>query len=403
MGMFKKYFIYWITILCLTLGLTGLGYAFPTQGPSKQGSFTNLTTDAATLTSATPNCCTAMLAANTSYPPLTEERAQKISNMLESQACAVPNLQVGYSIITIPDGRCFSHNGNKQFPLASVFKVPVLLEVCRQLQEDILPLNVDKKLTLKREDLCIGSGTLNESPVGSQINIDKALNLMITISDNTATDMLIHLIGAKSINNFMRSLKLYDNDIFMTNRQAWLICLGEGSVMTSPDPDIVAQTWNNLNQKDRWDLAQEVEQANLNLSLAEFQHLEDVSGSTYSFTKQRHVAMTVDNQSSPNDFSNMFSKLWQREILADDWTEYALSILGAQKYNSRIPRYLPKGTPAYHKTGTISGVVNDSGIIISKRGTPVAVTVFVKNVNSGQDDVAAQVIGKISKIAWDNL
>ncbi|MGM9998848.1 MAG: serine hydrolase, partial [Candidatus Bruticola sp.] len=104
-----------------------------------------------------------------------------------------------------------------------------------------------------------------------------------------------------------------------------------------------------------------------------------------------------------DDFSQLMAKLWRQEILSPDWTDYALSILAKQKYNSRIPRYLPKGSQTYHKTGTISGVVNDSGIIISKRGNPVAITVFVKNVGSGQNDTAAQAIGHISKIVWDNL
>ena len=150
-------------------------------------------------------------------------------------------------------------------------------------------------------------------------------------------------------------------------------------------------------------MAKEVEEDNKNLSKSQFQALEDRSGARYTFTQQRHVAETVDNQSSPDDFSMLLAKLWRQEILAPDWTDYALSILAAQEYNSRIPRYLPKGTKTYHKTGTISGVVNDSGIIISKRGNPLAITVFVKNVGCGQNNRAAQAIGHLSKIAWDNL
>ena len=350
-----------------------------------------------------PQRSTRAVAQNTTLSPVTPERVQKVQELLQAQVKAYPGLDIGYSIVHIPTSAKLSNQGSKQYPLASVFKVPVLIETCLQLQDNILPFNVDKQLTIKKEDFCIGSGELVDVPVNSKITLDKALNLMITISDNTATDMIVHLIGASNIHRLMRDLGLNDNYIFMSNRQAWLICLGKGSLMKSDNPDEIAHTWKQLTPRQRLALAKEVEENNKNLSIGQFQALEDRSGARYTFTQQRNVAQTVDNQSSPDDFSLLLAKLWRQEILAPDWTDYALSILAAQEYNSRIPRYLPKGTKAYHKTGTISGVVNDSGIIISKRGNPLAVTVFVKNVGCGQNDTAAQAIGHISKIAWDNL
>ncbi|HBM96375.1 TPA: hypothetical protein DD394_02380 [bacterium UBP9_UBA11836] len=338
-----------------------------------------------------------------SFSPVTPERVNKVQELLQAQVKAYPDLDIGYSIIHIPTSAKLSNQGTKQYPLASVFKVPVLIETCLQLQDNVLPFNVDKQLTIKKEDFCIGSGELIDAPVNSKITLDKALTLMITISDNTATDMIVHLIGAGNIHRLMRDLNLNDNYIFMSNRQAWLICLGKGSLTKSDNPDEIARTWKQLTPRQRLALAKEVEEDNKNLSKSQFQALEDRSGARYTFTQQRHVAETVDNQSSPDDFSMLLAKLWRQEILAPDWTDYALSILAAQEYNSRIPRYLPKGTKTYHKTGTISGVVNDSGIIISKRGNPLAITVFVKNVGCGQNNRAAQAIGHLSKIAWDNL
>lgn len=335
--------------------------------------------------------------------PVTPERVSKVQELLQAQVKAYPDLDIGYSIIHIPTSAKLSNQGTKQYPLASVFKVPVLIETCLQLQDNVLPFNVDKQLTIKKEDFCIGSGDLIDVPVNSKITLDKALTLMITISDNTATDMIVHLIGAGNIHRLMRDLNLNDNYIFMSNRQAWLICLGKGSLIKSDNPDEIARTWKQLTPRQRLALAKEVEEDNKNLSKSQFQALEDRSGAKYTFTQQRHVAETVDNQSSPDDFSMLLAKLWRQEILAPDWTDYALSILAAQEYNSRIPRYLPKGTKTYHKTGTISGVVNDSGIIISKRGNPLAITVFVKNVGCGQNSRASQAIGHLSKIAWDNL
>lgn len=330
------------------------------------------------------------------------ETVAKVQKLIEDQIRTRPDMKIGCSIIHIPSGRKASHNGRFQFPLASVFKIPVMLELCAQIQNAELPINLDTQLTVKKEDRCIGSGILCESPIGSKILLDKAIVLMITISDNTATDMLVHLIGSGRLRRFMGDLGLHDNSIFMTNRQAWLICLGEGGLTYSRNAAEIADVWKTLTPAERVAVAAEVEQENLDLSLTEFQNMENRSGATNTFAQNCKVAETVDNMSSPDDFSLMLAKLWNGEILERDWTDYALSVLARQKYNSRIPRYLPKGTQTYHKTGTISGVVNDSGIIISKSGSPVAVTVFCKNVG-GHSEEAAQMIGKLSKIAWDNF
>lgn len=316
-----------------------------------------------------------------------------------------PELKIGYSVVRIPDGKCVSHRGDELFPLASVFKIPVMLEFCRQMQDDVLPLNLDKQLTIKKSDLCIGSGKLKGASPNSKISVDKAVNMMITISDNTATDLIINTIGGRSLRSCMERWGLTHNKIFMTNRQAWLISLGKGRLLPDSNPDHIASIWKSLNYNEQIALAEEVARDYADLSLRQFQSWEDSSGVGYTFAQCRRCAEAVDNMSSPNDFSRLLRKLWNREILEEEWSEYALSVLAAQKYNTRIPKYLPKGTLTYHKTGTIAGVVNDSGIIISRSGEPVAISVFVSHVgpSDNESETAEQIIGKISKIAWENL
>ncbi|MBQ7528588.1 serine hydrolase [bacterium] len=332
-----------------------------------------------------------------------ESRLNLVKNKANNIVKEYGDMQIGYSIWHIPTDTSVSHNGDKLFPLASVFKIPVMLNLCTQIQNGQLPYNLDSQLTIHKSDYCIGSGILQKSPVNSKLMLDKAVNLMITISDNTATDMLINLMGTDSLSRYMPNLGLTNNRIFMTNRQAWLISLGSGSLLHDSNPDYIARVWKGLSYEQQRELAKEVAAGNSDLSLNSFQTLEDQSGAKYTYTQCRNCAETVDNLASPNDFSAMLAKLWRRELLSDDWTEYTLSVLAAQKYNSRIPRYLPKGTKTYHKTGTLTGIVNDSGILISKEGTPIAVSVFVKHVNCNQETRAAEAIGKIAKIAWQEL
>ncbi|MGM9999084.1 MAG: serine hydrolase, partial [Candidatus Bruticola sp.] len=248
--------------------------------------------------------------------PVNAERLKKVQELLQAQVKAYPSLDIGYSVVHIPTSAKLSHQGSKQFPLASVFKIPVLIETCLQLQNDTLPFNTDKQLTIKKDDYCIGSGELIDAPVNSKITLDKVLTLMITISDNTATDMLIHLIGADSLGRLMRDLQLHDNSIFMSNRQAWLICLGQSPIFADDNPEKIAHIWKGLTLQQRLNLAKEVEEANKDLNISQFQAMEDRSGVKYGFSQQRIVAETVDNQSSPDDFSQLMAKLWRQEILS---------------------------------------------------------------------------------------
>lgn len=99
-----------------------------------------------------------------------------------------------------------SFNGGTIFPTASVIKVPILVEVFRQVEEGNLSL--DSQLLLKEEEKVGGSGMLKELHAGLRLSLLDLIKLMIVISDNTATNMLIELVGRDSVNETMRHLGL---------------------------------------------------------------------------------------------------------------------------------------------------------------------------------------------------
>ena len=55
-----------------------------------------------------------------------------------------------------------------------------------------------------------------------------------------------------------------------------------------------------------------------------------------------------------------------------------LGILSRQQINERLPRFLPRGTRFAHKTGTLAGIRNDSGVIWAGEESHVALTVFTR-------------------------
>jgi beta-lactamase class A len=97
-------------------------------------------------------------------------------------------------------------NATASMPAASTIKIPVMVEVFVQLQEGRFSL--DRRVTLLARDKDWGSGELCDASVGSTYPVSDLLEKMIDISDNTATNMLIRLVGRSNINASMYRLGL---------------------------------------------------------------------------------------------------------------------------------------------------------------------------------------------------
>ncbi len=97
-------------------------------------------------------------------------------------------------------------NASASMPAASTIKIPVMVEVFRQLQ--IGRFDLDHRVTLRAGDKDFGSGDLCDAPNGSTYPVSTLLEKMIDVSDNTATNMLIRLVGRRSINRSMNDLGL---------------------------------------------------------------------------------------------------------------------------------------------------------------------------------------------------
>lgn len=110
---------------------------------------------------------------------------------------------VGVSI-QAPDGERWSHNGDQQFPAASTVKIPIMIEVFRKIERGEISLN--DPCPLKDTDKVHGSGVLLHMHEGLDVTVADLLYLMISISDNTATNMLIELGVQADIQKTMQEL-----------------------------------------------------------------------------------------------------------------------------------------------------------------------------------------------------
>ena len=333
--------------------------------------------------------------------PSREDPARALETRVRALVAKYPGMRVGLSVVHLPTGQRVDLDADRPYPLASVFKVPIMIEVARQARAGRSGLSLDELLVLREADKCIGSGELQYRPEGTRIRLREAVELMETVSDNTATDLVFERIGLQSVNRMMADLGLRESDIFLKNRPAWLISLGTGTRFRGMGPLQIAATWKAMTPAQRHQAALQVEEENRGLSRARLQAAEDASAARQSHSENVAVASAVENFGSPSDFADLLGRLWKGELLDRKGTDYCLGVLARQKYNTRIPRLLPAGTRTWHKTGTLAGIVNDAGLVQVRPDAPVAVVVFVRDVQEGREAAAEDLIARVSRAAYD--
>lgn len=106
----------------------------------------------------------------------------------------------------LPDGTQMGYRENEVFHSASTIKIAIMVELFRQI--DAGKLRLDQPYVLKQEDKVPGSGVLQELHAGIELTLRDVLYLMISISDNPATNILIDHVGMVAVNGTMRELGL---------------------------------------------------------------------------------------------------------------------------------------------------------------------------------------------------
>jgi beta-lactamase class A len=92
--------------------------------------------------------------------------------------------------------------------------VPILVALYQAIHDGAVA-GLDSRITLTDAHRCLGSGVLNHLTSGVEMSVRDAAVLMIIISDNTATNMMIDHVGIDRINQTMRNLGLAQTTLFL--------------------------------------------------------------------------------------------------------------------------------------------------------------------------------------------
>ncbi len=103
-----------------------------------------------------------------------------------------------------PDGAEWEHRGGRLFAAASTVKIPLMIAVYREIDAGRLAL--DTPYTLTDNDRTPGSGVISHLHTGITLTVADLLYLMIAISDNTATNLLLRMLSMDTARATMTDL-----------------------------------------------------------------------------------------------------------------------------------------------------------------------------------------------------
>jgi beta-lactamase class A len=136
--------------------------------------------------------------------PIAIEFKEKLSAQLADIARRADGI-VGYEIVDLTSGDRITHLEHEVFPTASSIKLAIVYELFKQAEEGRVRL--DESIVLDRSKAVGGTGVLLHLGTPTLTIRDYAA-LMVTLSDNTATNVLIDRLGMDAINSRLQTLGL---------------------------------------------------------------------------------------------------------------------------------------------------------------------------------------------------
>ncbi|WP_438423725.1 class A beta-lactamase, subclass A2 [Aquimarina macrocephali] len=276
------------------------------------------------------------------YSQEIETLRQKIDSIINTKKAIV-----GVAINGIKVKDTLSINGQRHFPMQSVFKFPIALTILSEIDKGNLSLN--QKIDIKKSELLPGlwSPIRRKYPEGGKLTIAEIIKYTVALSDNVGCDVLLKLLGEpQAVENHFSSLGFKD----------FAVKINEETMQNNWDSQFL-----------NWTIPKEA-----NKILATFYENKNglLSKKSYDF-------------------------IWN-------------IMKGTKTGKNRLRGQLPKETVVAHKTGWsgkhketgITAAVNNIGIVFLPNGEYFTISVFV--TESVEDfETNEKIISDISKAAWD--
>lgn len=281
---------------------------------------------------------------------------------------------MGVGALHLETGRAVLLNAEDRFPMASSYKVPIAVQLLTRVDDG--EVRLDSMIVVEQGDIHPGSGVISElfDDPGVILSVRNLLELMLLISDNSATDLVLRTAGGgAAVTQRMAALGV--NGIRVDRPTVALIGDFVGVRGLPADHDVTEARWREL--------ARAVTDAQQDSAAAAFDR-------------------DPRDTSTPQGMLSLLELIWRGEAMSEQSTELLLDIMTRSTTGGgRIRGLLPPDIDVAHKTGTIGGTTNDVGIItLPDDAGHVAVALFVK---SSTEPVAQRerAIAQVARAIYD--
>lgn len=253
---------------------------------------------------------------------------------------------VGVAVLT-NDNRRMLVNNKRQYPLLSVFKLPIALAVLHQLDQKQIPL--DSTIYVKASQLLPGTYSPLRKKFPDQdltISFRELLKYSVALSDNNACDILIGYAGGiAEVNKYIKGLGIRGISLSQTEAQ--------------------------MHERDQ------------------NQYL---------------------NRGTPSAMTDLLKLFHDKELFAPQYKNFLWeTLIQTSTGSNKLKGLLPKEVRVGHKTGssnrTREGVKiadNDAGFVCLPNGETYYIAVFVMD-SQETDETNAAIIARVSKIVYDSF
>ena len=295
---------------------------------------------------------------------------RKLRQRLRGIAARLPGT-MGIYLRALSDGEEIAVNADRPFPMASVFKIPILTELMFRVHaaQD----SFEDRVMLTDAMKTPGSGVLKELSAGMALTVGDLATLMIIISDNTATDILLERVTKEAVNARLRMCGLERTSVTMNCRELLYDLVGLGTAPDTPETRRLAADRLRRREVDPDSRVYKDERANMTTPREMGALLEQI------------VRPTL-NGGGPG--------------LPVEVCRQILAVMRRQQVRDRLPLFLPAAAEVAHKTGSFSRVSNDAGILYAPQGQCI-IAIFTKDL---ADDFKGRLaIGQVGRAAFEAL
>lgn len=267
----------------------------------------------------------------------------RLAAQIRDRIARVPGAEVAVSYRDLATGDSLDIGADVDFHAASTMKIPVMLEVLRDVEAGRLGLDQQILLVNRFHSIVDGSpysldpgddsDSLVYTLVGQRVPVRELLERMIVRSSNLATNELVALVGAENAN-------------------ATAHALGATHIRV-------------------------------------LRGVEDIKA----------FDAGLNNTTTSSDLAVLLERIERHEALSAGSAQLMKEILLRQQFNDEIPAGLPPGTPVAHKTGSITATLHDAAIVYPPGRKPYVLVVLTRAIP--QEPVARSLIADVSRLTWN--